>query len=236
VNAVSEQLLEQLEEYLDGALAPDEVERLNARLANDPALADALDELRAEREVRAVVWHAIESRELEARALADRIITTAHRNDRRDTAWTRVGRYAQFGSAAAACLMLGLFFGWLGHDHSSTAGPNFSSNAPTVRQVSDGGPMVSEARRPELGVLINEIRFHAPGKAPMPMLVVGKVLQNSASAGTGLRAGDVLLSVDGQPVSDMQSLLTTLGSGQGTRALRVLRDHQVRELSIQIQQ
>jgi S1-C subfamily serine protease len=84
-------------------------------------------------------------------------------------------------------------------------------------------------------VVINEIRFQAPG-GNQTMLVVGRVLQNSTAGGAGLRQGDVLLSVDGQSVDDMRSLLSVLRSGQGVRVLRILRDRQVSELSIQLQQ
>jgi hypothetical protein len=236
VNAVPEQLLEQLEEYLDGALAPDEVERLNVRLAADPELAELLDELRAERETRALVWRANEPTQASATALADRVITAAHRNTRREFNWGRLGRSAQFGSAAAACLLLGFFFGWLGRDRGQTNFGGFPSNAPALNQVSTAGPIVSDpAPTPQLGVVINEIRFQAPGRQPVPMLVVGKVAQESAAAG-GLREGDVLLSIDGQAVSDLQSLASVLRSRGGPRQLQILRSRQVRELTIQVQQ
>jgi hypothetical protein len=234
VNAVPEQLLEQLEEYLDGALSPDEVERLNARLGADPELADLLDELRAERVTRALIWRANEPSAAQANAFADRVIMTARRNTRREFNWGGIGRSAQFGSAAAACLLLGFFFGWLGRDRGQTNFAGFTSSAPTVNQVSVG-PIVSDpAPTPQLGVTINEIRFQAKGQPPRPMLVVGNVSQSSAAAG-GLREGDVLLSIDGDPVSDVPSLLNALRSRGGLRQLQILRDRQLRELTIQVQ-
>jgi hypothetical protein len=233
VNAVPEQLLEHLEEYLDGALAPDEVERLNVRLAADPELAATLDELRAERETRALLWRANEPSPAQANAFAERVLTTARRT-RREFNWGRLGRYAQFGSAAAACLLLGFFFGWLGRDRSNTNFANFPGNAPTVNQVSTN-PIVSTSPTPQLGVVINEIRFQAPGRQPVPMLVVANVSENSATAGA-LREGDVLLSIDGESVSDMRSLFSALRRREGLRQLQILRERQVRELTIQIQQ
>jgi hypothetical protein len=235
VNTVPEQLLEQLEEYLDGALPPDEVERLNARLASDSELAELLDELRDEREARAAVWRAMEPEQPQANAFADRVITAAHRRAPRELGWSRAGRFAQFGSAAAACLLLGFFFGWLGRDRGNDNGIAFQPGAATVNQVVDGPTVSSPTPTGQLGVVINEIRFQAPG-GNQAMLVVGRVLQNSTAAGAGLRQGDVLLSVDGQSVEDMRSLLSVLRSGQGVRVLRILRDRQVRELSIQLQQ
>jgi hypothetical protein len=236
VNAVSEQLLEQLEEYLDGVLAPDEVERLNVRLATDPELAGLLDELRAERETRALIWHANEPGLTEANAFADRVITTARRNTRRGFNWGRLGRSAQFGSAAAACLLLGFFFGWLGRDRGQTNLVGFASNAPALNEVSTAGPIVSEpAPTPQLGVVITEIRFQVPGRQPVPMLAVGKAAQESAPS-AGLREGDVLLSIDGQAVSDLQSLASVLRSRGGPRQLQILRNREVRAVTIQIQQ
>jgi hypothetical protein len=236
VNPVPEQLLEQLEAYLDGALAPDEVERLNVRLATDPELAEVLDELRGERETRALVWRANEPSPAQANAFADRVITTARRNSRREFNWGRLGRFAQFGSAAAACLLLGFFCGWLGRDRGQSNFVAFSSNAPTVNQVSTAGPIVSDpSPTPQLGVVINEIRFQAPGRPPVPMLVVGKVSQAAGSA-EGLREGDVLLSIDGEAVSDLRSLASILRSRDGLRQLQILRNRQLHELTIRVQQ
>lgn len=234
MNAVPEQLLEQLEEYLDGALAPDEVERLNVRLAADPELAEALDEVRAQREMRALLWRANEPSHAEANAFADRVMSAARRAPvRREFNWGRMGRFAQFGSAAAACLLLGFFFGWLGRDRGTNALADFPTNAATVNQVSN--PIVSASPTPQLGVVINEIRFPVAGRQAVPMLVVGNVSQNSATAGA-LREGDVLLSIDGEPVSDMRSLFSALRRREGPRQLQIFRDRQARELTIQVQQ
>jgi hypothetical protein len=235
VNAVPEQLLEQLEEYLDGALAPEEVERFNARLGTDQELAELLDELRADRETRGLLWRANEPGLAQANAFADRVITAARRNTRREFNWGRLGRSAQFGSAAAACLLLGFVFGWLGRDRGQSNFVGFASNAPAVNQVSTGGPIVSDpSPTPQLGVVINEIRFQAPGRQPVPMLVVANVAQTATAAG-GLREGDVLLSIDGEAVSDLRSLAKVLRSRDGLRQLQILRNRQVRELTIQVQ-
>jgi hypothetical protein len=222
VNGVSEQDLELLEEYLDGALAPDEIGRLCARLAAEPALSAELDELRAARATRAAVWTSLEPSEADAMRFAARVAGAARRQDR----WSRVGVYARFGSAAAACLLVGFFLGWLGRDRGPTA-PALNMPAAHVNDFVEGPA-------PSLGVTIREVRYEVPGHRPQPMLVVSEVPPGSAAAGAGLQEGDLLLSIDGQPVRDYQSLKTALDAHTGTRAMRILRDNQILEASIEI--
>lgn len=131
MNAVSEQDLERLEEHLDGALAPDEAERLRDRLAREPRLGAALAELEAERAARAAVWASLEPDEEHARSFARRVSTAA----RRQESWSHVGRYARFASAAAACMLVGYFAGWAGQDGGPGAG---GMGGTSVNQISGG--------------------------------------------------------------------------------------------------
>jgi S1-C subfamily serine protease len=229
VNAVTEQDLDLLEEYLDGELAPDEADRVRARLTGEPQLAAALEDIRSQRDIRAALWRENEPSEGEAQAFAARVVTAARKQDN----WTRIGRYARFGSAAAACLLVGFFAGWLGRDKGS--GVAIGQIGPTpVFEVVDG-PVVSQPRQATLGVFISEIRYERPPHAPIPMLLVRQVLPGSTAASAGLREGDLLLSLDGTPVRDVVTLASALSSRPGPRVLRILRNNEVRELAIELQ-
>lgn len=131
MNAVSEQDLELLEEYLDGALSPDAAERVHERLEREPEFAAALAELASERAARAAVWRSLEPGDEQVRQFAARVRTAARRQD----AWGRVGRFARFGSAAAACLLVGYFFGWVNHDLAPGGMPG-TGGRTGVNQVS----------------------------------------------------------------------------------------------------
>jgi S1-C subfamily serine protease len=67
----------------------------------------------------------------------------------------------------------------------------------------------------------------------MPMLLVRQVLPGSAAAGAGLREGDLLLAIDGKAVHDMRSLASALSGRPGPRVMRILRNNQVGDLTIQ---
>ena len=233
MNAVNEQNLDLLEEYLDEALAPDEVDALRIRLAEDAGLAAALQELRRDRDVRSAVWAANEPSEQRARQFAARVSTTARRNDLR----SRVFRTSRFAGAAAACLMLGVFVGWLGRDRSggdpsmaqlATTGPRV---AAPVRNVADNF-VFSGPASPAPGVSITEIRYNTP-RGPLPMLLVTRA--TNAPQGAGLREGDLLLSVDGKVVRDVRSLGAELSSRPGTHVIRIVRENQVHDLPVQLQ-
>jgi hypothetical protein len=223
VNGVSEQDLELLEEYLDGALAPQDAEQLRARLTDEPDLVGTLAELRAERDSRAAVWAALEPGDGEASRLAARVSAAARRHERKSSLW----QHARFASAAAACLMVGVFVGWLGRDRGL---PPAGGPGARVNEFVDG-PVTNV---PPFGATLREVRYHAPGRRPQPMLIVSEVTPNSAAAGAGLQDGDLLVSLDGQAVRDFTSLQAAMNARTGTRVLRILRGNELLEATIQV--
>jgi hypothetical protein len=119
---------EQLDSELDGSLSQTDLTELHARLARDPLLAGARDELRAERSVRSSLWASLEPTDGEAIALADGILTATSRERDRDrhkpAAWTGWRRFI----AVAACVLVGFATGWAAHTHRSTT---LAHNNPT---------------------------------------------------------------------------------------------------------
>ena len=118
---ISDTELDRLETYLDGALAPDEVGALQARLVVEPELASALDELRAERSMRQAVWQAMEPDAMTADRLTWRLQgAMAAQKQIPPRAWHQ-WQIARIGSAAAACLVIGFFLGSAGRNGLSRA-------------------------------------------------------------------------------------------------------------------
>jgi hypothetical protein len=230
VNRVSEQDLELLEDCLDGELSPGESERLHARLEKEPELAEVLDELRGERAARSAVWASLEPSEGHANRFAERVIATAKRQERKSRFW-QVGR---FGSAAAACLVLGVFLGWIGRDRGITnyPGPTAPINPHIV--VAPAAPMPAPAAQ-SLGVLVSEIQVQSSSRPPRPMLIVSEVTTPAVAPGVGLEVGDLLLSVDGERVPNVATLAAVLARRPGIRVLSIVRDGEVRDLRVQFQ-
>lgn len=134
MDTVSEQDQELLDEYLDGALPGEEAERLRGRLAREPQLAAALSQLESERAARSTVWVSLEPDDKQASALARRVSVAA----RRQESWGHVRRYARFGSAAAACMLIGYVVGWAAQDGPSAPGRG-PGGAAGINQVGRGG-------------------------------------------------------------------------------------------------
>jgi hypothetical protein len=140
---VSDEDLEVLENYLDGALAPREVERVTRRLSVDPDWADALDRLRAERAVRQAVWQSIEPDVPAAHAAGRAAAAAAVRADRS----FRFARRLRRASGVAAGLLVAFAGGWLarGRLPSPAAVPS-NPAAATEFQVAltdDGGNIIA---------------------------------------------------------------------------------------------
>lgn len=109
--SVSEQDLELLETWLDGALEPAEASAVAARVAGEPALGLMVEELRQQRSLRAVVWQSMEPDQLSADRVAWQIRgAMADRSVPRSAGFSPF-RLARWGSVAAACVVLGFVAG-----------------------------------------------------------------------------------------------------------------------------
>ena len=103
----SDQEMELLSAYIDGELSADEAVTLQARVATDPNLAIAIEQLRADRTVRAALWSSFEPDEAAVGQLIDKV----DRSIDRQTTWAyRLSNLRIIGSVAA-CILVGLFMG-----------------------------------------------------------------------------------------------------------------------------
>jgi membrane-associated protease RseP (regulator of RpoE activity) len=215
VNVVSEQDLDLLEEYLDGELGAQDVERVNVRLAEEPAFAAALSEIREQRGVRQALWLQLEPTEQHARQFASSTIREARKQD----TWQRMARYTRFGSVAAACVLVGIFVGWLGRDRGPTGFNPVSPNTVSA----------------PLGVMYSNARYQqADNDQAMAVLVVRQVQPGSTAEAAGLRVGDLLLSLDGVPIPDNSTFNGELSRKTGARLLQIRRGNQIVNIPLQV--
>src|SRR4051812_1334391 len=117
----SETDLELLEMYLDGALERDEAETLQHRLRAEPQLSAALEDLRSQRALRQTLWQSNEPDQATADRLTWRIRGAIAAEQKQPAiapkrTWN-TWQFARFGSAAAACIVLGFAIGWVGRGH-----------------------------------------------------------------------------------------------------------------------
>ncbi len=102
--------IQELETYLDGELLPAEIVSLEARLAADASLAQLLIALRRERSLRLEAFAAIE--DFPTRATTSTLLASVRKAAVREQVWMQRNRLLRQISAAAACLVVGLFAGW----------------------------------------------------------------------------------------------------------------------------
>ena len=87
-----------------------------------------------------------------------------------------------------------------------------------------------KVKRAQLGCFIKQVQPNDPLRqqvAPLgarPALHVVKVLPNSAAIGGGLQAGDLILSLAGEPVEDIPTFAAAISSHSGPTELKLLRD------------
>jgi S1-C subfamily serine protease len=100
-------------------------------------------------------------------------------------------------------------------------------------------------RRATLGVLITEVRrgnegFRAAAGQAVPAsraaMRIDQVIANSAADKAGLRAGDLVLAVGGEPVADLPSFAAAIAARNGPTELRVLRGEAVLRISVNLEQ
>src|SRR5881394_1231254 len=102
--------IELLEAFLDDELTPAQSQLLRERFASEPGLENELEQLRAERKIRATMYAGLEGGE---EAVVDRIlaqVSGAKSSGRAGPTTFRL-RYAM---AAAALIAIGFLVGWMG--------------------------------------------------------------------------------------------------------------------------
>ena len=117
---VTDQDLELLDAYLDDALSTGERDALIDRLAREPALSAALEELRAGRDVRLRAFAANELSPAEAEAFAEALVSGLRKRE----SWRRWRRATLTAAGVAACVAIG-WIGrsmWVGTEQSRTRG------------------------------------------------------------------------------------------------------------------
>ena len=132
--AIVESDLELLEESLDGGLDAGASAALNVRLASDKDLAAQLVMLKSQRAIRQAALTSMEPDAASAERLIWRVRGAMHDQKSKPAQPVRVWNswnFASFGSAAAACLMVGFLFGRVGHSGIATTqehNPGIASN------------------------------------------------------------------------------------------------------------
>ena len=112
-----------------------------------------------------------------------------------------------------------------------------STLMPIIEQLSAG----REVRRAELGVKIRAVpaddarRIEQPALGSRPAARVEEVKPGSAAAKGGLRQGDVILSLAGEPVEDIVTFAAAIANRRGTTELQILRDGAERTLTVDLQ-
>lgn len=159
--AVAEADIELLETYLDGELSPHEARELEERLQRDPRLAMELDELRAERAMRAAVWHHLEGDDRTVAQVQSNLDRALLREQVREATWRRRSGALRWVGAAAASIVIGIGLGWTGRalmdDNRTAPGPSLASGPAPAVTVEGGGYRV--ALTDEAGNIVAVQRF-----------------------------------------------------------------------------
>jgi hypothetical protein len=110
--------VELLELWLDGELPEDQSEALRQRLSAEPALAQALDALRGERQIRARVWQALEPGDTDVESL----VSSVRRSVMKEEVWASRLRTLRNVSGIAASIAIVFLAGWISRGRLSVGG------------------------------------------------------------------------------------------------------------------
>jgi anti-sigma factor RsiW len=105
--SASDQDLELLENLLDGELSIEQSDAVRARVSSEPALAEALDRIRSQRDLRQQIWRTMEPAESQVAGLVSSVRSAIAR----DEVWARRARALRYVSGLAACILVGFMGG-----------------------------------------------------------------------------------------------------------------------------
>jgi hypothetical protein len=132
--SISENELETLELWLDGELPEDQTEALRRRLSAEPQLAEALDRLRGDRQLRTRAWQSLEPGDGEVETL----VTSVRRSVRKEELLTNRLRILSRVAGLAASLAIVFTIGWVSRERIHVG----SADQTTVAQSLDPSTLV----------------------------------------------------------------------------------------------
>ncbi len=112
-----------------------------------------------------------------------------------------------------------------------------AASQPIAQQIIATG----QVHRAILGVGVHEVgkdeilRQEIPGLGDRAALQIRTVNPGSAAQKAGLQVGDLILAIDGEPVTDTQTFAAIIATRNGKTALAVLRNSQTVQVSVQMQ-
>jgi hypothetical protein len=144
LKAIGEFDLELLEDYLDDALSPAQVEHVLRRLTLEPELALAMHELRAGRVLRTIAWRSMEPTDAQTAFVADRVAQSVRKD-----VWRRKARRSAWISTAVAAGVAFFAFGWMTRTPSSAPSPQLTGQIPPGVQRPTK-PIVATGQQPRV--------------------------------------------------------------------------------------
>src|SRR5689334_2887682 len=146
VTETNETDLELLESYLDDELSSLEHDALQQRLSRDPALAGALDELRAQRALRRSLFARLEPDD----ATVQRVVSAIDQKVENHVVWTARARSLRWLSGVAATLLIGFLGGYVFRGGPAGVTPTAGGN--TAGLVATNGGTLHLAGTPESSI------------------------------------------------------------------------------------
>lgn len=107
-----------------------------------------------------------------------------------------------------------------------------------IHQISQQLVHAGGVKRAHLGVLITELAPDSPTRKDLPLLgnrpaiIIQEVVPDSSAAIAGLKPGDLIITLDGKPVTDRFSLAAAIAQRDGTTPFGIIRAGQ--EQTIQV--
>ena len=108
---------------------------------------------------------------------------------------------------------------------------------PVIRQLAESGTV----RRALLGVRVSEVhrddalRQQLASAGQQMAMHVDRVQNDSPAERSGVRPGDLILSIDGEPVGDVPSFAAAIAARSGSTKLDILREREILSINVELQ-